>query len=299
MTSRLNYRRAEFRPVPPLLRAWPLARLEAVGLFRTRWGIALFFVCLLPGLIRLAMLLLVFGVIQFGPLSLRNRLATPAAREVAALDPFRVEFYVEPVLQVMPGMVFALLLTTLVAARTVAKDRATNALELYWTRGITPIGYLVAKWVGATLLVATITVAVPLALWVTAVLLADDWTLLTTSAWPMLRALAALGLFTGVWTAIAVLASLGCRQPNTAMVVFCMLVVGSAAIGFVASRVLRTPELHGSLSLWHAGGVVARAMAGLPQRGVSVGGSIALLGGLVAGLAWRARARLRVAAVLS
>jgi hypothetical protein len=82
------------------------------------------------------------------------------------------------------------------------------------------------------------------------------------------------------------------------MVAWCLLVVGTAAVAFVGSRILRLPELQHSLSVWHAGGVVARAIAGLPQRGVSVPGATATLGALFGLLLWRARAHLRLAAVL-
>lgn len=273
-------------------RVWPLADFEFRSLFRSRWGVALFGLCLLPGLGRLVMLLIVFGVVNFGPPGLRGRLQNRA--EIPALDPWRVDFYLEPVLSVMPGLVFVLLLTSLVVARTIARDRMANALELYWTRGISPLGYVAGKWLGGFLLVATITMVVPLALWVTAVFLAEDWTLCTDSALGMLMALAGLLVATIVWTSLCLAISAIAPAPNTAMVAWCMLLVGSSALGVVMANALREPWLRSCLSIWDAGGVVVRAVAGVPQRDVSVPGAAATLSITCVVLALLARARLRL-----
>lgn len=295
MTSPLTYRPATFVPVPRWRRWWPLARQTATALFRSKWGVAMFCVCMIPALIRLAMLLIIFGVVSFGPPSMRNRMQSRATGEFAAVDPRRVEFYVDSVLAVMPGMVFALLLTTLVAARAIASDRATNALELYWTRGVSPWSYVLAKWVGSLLLVGSITVYAPFALWTVAVFLAPDWTLFLDTWQPLLLALAGLFVATAIWTALAVLISASCARPNTAMVVWSVLLVGSTAVGVVAAAALRQPDLRSTLSIWDAGGVVARAIGGLaPPRRVSSAGALVTLG-VVLLLAWlQARRRMRL-----
>ncbi len=294
MTQRLDYRSSPFEPVPRWRRAWPLAWQEATSLFRTKWGVALFFVCLLPALVRLAMLLILFGVVNFGPLSLRNRVPSRGRGELAALDPAQAEFYVDHVLQVMPGMVFVLLLSSLVVARSIARDRTTNALELYWTRGISPRAYLLAKWLGCTLVVGTVTVAAPFALWVTAVFLADDWSLLADSWLPLVLSLGGLAITTMVWVGIGVFISAACATPNAAMVLWTMLLVGSKAIGVVAAIALEERWLRSCLSVWDAGGVVVRAIGGLSQRQVSVPGAVAALAAWFFLLLWRARRHLRV-----
>lgn len=293
MSLPLGYRVAEYRPVAAWWRWWPLAEREFLAIFRTRWGVGLFFVCLMPTVIRLVMLLIVFGVLNFGPPSLRTRIPTRGG-ELGAIDPHRVEFYVDPVLQVMPGMVCALLLTTLFVARAIASDRTTNALELYWTRGISPWSYLLAKWVGSLLLMGTFTVAAPLTLWLTGGFLAEDWTLLSSTAAPFASALAGLLVATAAWTAAGVLLSAACRSPNAAMVLWCMLLVGTKSVGVVLARLAQEPQLRSCLSVWDAGGVVARAIAGLPQREASVPGAFALLIGMIAVLFVLARRRLRL-----
>jgi ABC-type transport system involved in multi-copper enzyme maturation permease subunit len=288
MTGDLQIRRASYEPVPTWRRWMPLARSEFTSLFRTRWGVGLYFVCRFPGIGRLVMLMIIFGVVNFGPPELRGRLRAPPG--LAYLDPNRVEFYVHPFLDVMPGMVFTLIVTSLVVARSIARDRTTNALELYWTRGISPRAYLLAKWWGCACLVGTLTVAVPFSLWATAVLLADDWSLLTSTALPMMQALLGMAAATAVWTALGILVSALCRSPNKAVVLWITMIVGTSAIGFVVAKAFGDWSLRSSLSVWHAGGVVARAVGGLWQPGDSIGGACLVLGSLlvvVAALAWR------------
>lgn len=292
MNETVRYRQADYEPVPAWRRWWPLAVQEFSSLFRTRWGVALYCLCLVPGFGRLVMLLIIFGVVNFGPPGLRSRLSQRS--EMAQLDPRQVEFYLEPVLAVMPGMVFCLLLTSLVVARAVARDRVTNALELYWTRSVSPAAYLFAKFCGCFLLMAVLTTGVPLALWITAVLLADDWSLFLASAPQIGCGLGGLLLVTAIWTAMCILISAACTTPNTAMVLWSMLLVGSSAAGFVLSKVLQEPRLRACLSVWDAGGVVVRAIAGVSERGVSVAWALATLTGLLIGLLLLAARRLRL-----
>jgi len=293
MTDSLHYREEQFAAVAPWRRWWPIAANEFGSLFRSKWGVAMFCLCLVPGVGRLVMLLILFGVVRFLP-GLQNRITRGAE---VHLDPSRVEFYVEPVLSVMPGMVFALLLTSLVAARAVARDRVTNALELYWTRGISPGAYLFAKWVGCTMLLAVFTTLVPLLLWATALFLAEDTAPLWEMAPRFAAALAAVVVVTGVWNGICVLVSAACAMPNTAMVSWSMLLVGSAAIGVVLANALHQQWLVSCLSVWDAGVVLVREIAGLrhPRGGVSVGGAVTTLASLLVVFWLIARRRLRIA----
>lgn len=288
----LRYRVDSFRPVPAVRRWWPLAAREFMALFRTRWGLAMFFLCSVPGIGRLIMLLIAFGVVRFGqfrPSLPRRGPATPAE-----FDPFRVEFYVDPVIAVMPGMIVVLLLSSLVSARAIARDRMTNALELYWTRGISPRAYLFAKWLGSFMLVSLLTVAVPLVLWLSAVLLADDWSLLIDTAAQFGLVLTGLVLVTAFWTGICILISALCASANTAMVLWSMLLVGSSALGAVMATLLRESWLASTISVWEAGAVIVRTVAGIPQANASVPGAALVLGGLFALLLLPVLRRLRL-----
>lgn len=288
MSETPRYRTARYDPVPVWRRWWPLAAQEFSSLFRTKWGVAAFCICLVPGLARMVVLLILFGVVNFGPRGLRSRLSNRSG--LSTLDPERVEFYLEPVLSVTPGMLFTLALTSLVVARSVARDRLSNALELYWTRGISPSAYLFAKWFGCWSLLSVVTVGVPLVLMVTATFLAEDWRPYWRSAPQFAMALLGLWVTTGIWTAVCVGISASCRAPNAAIVSWAMLVVGSTAVGFVASKALGDPGLASILSVWNAGGVVVRGIAGLPPVGGSLVGAIAALLALTVGIgamAWR------------
>ena len=298
MSQALHYRPLDCERVSGWRRLWPLARQEMMSLFRTKWGVALYFICLFPAMGRLVMLLIIFGVIDFGPRALRQRLTDRMGSEIAQLNPQHAAFYIEPVLVVLPGMIFFLLLTAMVVARSIARDRATNALELYWTRGISPWGYVLAKWWGGFLITATLTVVVPATLWLTAVLLADDWTLLTDTAPQLAQGLLGLVAMTAMWTAIGTLLSAVCSSANLAMVAWCMLLVGSSAVGFILSQALREPWMRSCLSFWDAGGVLVRYFAGLPQRQVYVPGATVTLTVLLVALLLAARRRMRVVEAL-
>ncbi len=275
MSSRLRYRSEQLASTPRWSRWWPLVGHEFGMLFRSKWGIALFFLCLFPAVGRLVMLLILFGVVNFGP-NLRQRLQTRGNQgPMAQLDPANVEFYFELVLSVMPGMVFVLLLSAFVTARAVARDRLSNAFELYWTRGVTPLGYLVAKWLGSTFAIGLVTVAAPTALYVAAVFLAEDWSFLVDSFGVVVPGLFGMALATGLWTALCVGISACSSSPNGATIGWSMLLVGSSSLGFLFAQVLREADLQQVLSVWEAAGVLARAVAGADTDG-SVLGAMAL-----------------------
>ncbi len=164
----LHYRPAPYTPTGRLLRLWPLAAMELRSLFKSIWGVLLFGACALPTLGRMFFLLIWLGVIAFG----RRGAPRDMPSEMVEFVPTNVDFYVEQVVAPEQGMLVFLLLTAFVSSRAVAKDRATSALELYWTRGISPFGYFAAKWFGTFLLVASLTVLAPLFLWVIGVLFA-------------------------------------------------------------------------------------------------------------------------------
>ena len=135
-------------------------------------------------------------------------------------------------------------------------------------------------------------------LWIGAVLLAEDWTLLTATLGEFVTGLLGLALMTAIWTGIGTLLSAVCSSANLAMVLWAMLVVGSSAVGFVLSRALREPELRSALSFWDAGRVVVRDLASMPQRDVSVFGAYAMLATVAGALLLLARRRLRVVEAL-
>lgn len=297
MSSPLRYRPEVFTLVSGWRRWWPLAAQEFGMLFRSKWGVALFFLCLFPAVGRLVMLLILFGVVNFGP-ALRTRLASRGGQGFPQLDPSQVDFYVDPVLSTMPGMVFVLLLTAFVVSRAIARDRLANAHELYWSRGVTPGAYFLAKWLGSTALISLLTVVVPFVLWLAASFLAEDWSVLVDTGPSVLLGLAALLVITGAWTACCVMISAISATPNGAAVAWSMLLVGSSAVGFVLGRVLREPALQSSLSVWDAGRVLVYGMIGKPAADGSMVGAAALFAVLLTALGLMTRRSFRVAEVV-
>lgn len=288
----LHYRPGSYDVEPAWRRWWPLAAHEFLLLFRTKLGVAAFCACLLPLVVYLFVLMVRFGVVDFGAGPRTQWVARSQA--MAKWDPLRPDFFVEMVCGTFPGLPIVLLLTATATAGAVARDRRTNALELLWTRGIGPYAYLFAKWLGALLLLGSITVGAPLLLWGGAVLMAEDWTLLQTTLPFLVPMLGGLLLAAAFWSALCVLVSTICATTHQAVVAWCMLVVGSAALGTVLAVVFRTPSIRTWCSVWEAGGTLARYLAGVPSRG-SVGTAILFLGGLLAVLAILARRRLALA----
>jgi len=298
VSQHLHYRGLDCELAGPFQRLWPLARQEMLGLFRTKLGLALYFVCLFPALGRMVQLLIMFGVLDFGPRGLVNRLQQNLPPSMDRQNPLRAEFYFEGSLSTMPGMIFFLLLTSMVVARCIARDRATNALELYWTRGISPWGYVFAKWLGGFLITASLTVGMPIVLWVSACFLAEDWSLMLDTGPQFLLGLFAITLMTAIWTGVGTLLSAVASSANLAMVLWSMLLVGSSAVGFVLSRALDERSLRSCMSFWDAGRVIVRSIADLPQRDASVTGAFIMLGTLCTVLFVVAKKRMRVVEAL-
>jgi ABC-type transport system involved in multi-copper enzyme maturation permease subunit len=179
-------------------------------------------------------------------------------------DPLAAEFYLQPV--VLESFLAFLALSTLISCRSIAKDRAADALELYWTRSVTPAGYFLAKWFGSFLLVGVGFVLLPACLWVFALLTAPDESFLATTATFLPRVLLALCAFTAAMTWIATGFSALCRSATFASILWVLLLVGSTAIAGVLSRLLRGETWLRALSPWSAARRLAEWIAGVSPR---------------------------------
>lgn len=293
----LDYRPKPYEPTSATARLLPLAASEFRALFRSRWGIVLFVFCSFPTLGRLFMLLAWLGVLAFGggpARHLADNVAENAPSELRDFVPTNVGFYMEPVVGMEQGaFLVLLLLTAMSTARAIAKDRATNALELYWTRGISPFGYFGAKWSGSFALVGTLTIGGPLLLWLTGVLLADDWSFLRETVGFMPLVLLGLTVFTAVLTGLCILVSAIAGSANVATIVWCLLLGGSAAVAQVLRQVLRRDDA-AMLNVWEATATLARGCVGTVRRDGNVGVASAVVFGLAFALLLAARRRLRI-----
>ena len=143
-------------------------------------------------------------------------------------------------------------------------------------------------------MIGSMTVLAPLVLWALGIFLAEDWTLLQSTAPQFALALVGLVLVTIVWTTIGTFVSAAAASANGATVLWSVLVMGSFAVAAMLAAVLRLEWLRSSLSLWGAGDCLVRSIGGLPQRNVSTPGAVILLAGLLVLAWWRARRRLRL-----
>lgn len=292
----LEYRPKPYAPTGWFRRLSPLVRGEFRALFRGRWGIALYACCFLPVLARFMIVLGYIGLLPFA--GGREQQLDNVPDMMRMWVPTFRDFYLELVIHAPDGVFFfALVMTALATSRAIAKDRATNALELYWTRGISPFGYLFGKWLGAAMLLGTLTVAAPLFVWSTGALLADDWTFFDQTAGFVPRVVLGHLAFTTVLSVACVLVSAIAGSANVATILWCLLLGGSFALSFFLSEML-DEDLRNTVSIWDAAATIAREIAGAKVGARDLRGAVTTLAGLFVVLALLARRRLRIGEAL-
>ncbi len=251
-----GYRALQYEPQPTWVRLLPLARLEFSVLFRRKLGQSLFFLCLLPCVFQLLVHLWRSGMVELGGIQGARALAG----EIPGLDPANRRFYLDPILSYSRELM--LVLTALVSCRAIAKDRAAGALELLWTRGITPAQYFLGKWLGSLWLLGIPCVVGPLVLWLYAVLNAPDWTLLERTIVWMPQAVLGLTFFAVVISFLALLFSAMAAGPNVATLFWLVLMGGSFAASRFLSVVFRGQDWWRSLYPFDSTARIARWIAG-------------------------------------
>ncbi len=254
----VGYRSLEYQVRPPHERWWPVLAEEFRTLFRSRWGVFLFIGCLLPTLASLGVLLLQMGVLRIGPVDFN--FAGVMQQGPPRLDARSVSFYVEPVYS--EGLLPFLVLTFLVASRSIAKDRQTNALEIYWTRGIGPVEYFLAKWLGSVCLLGLPFVVAPLVLWLLGVIIAEDWSFLGDTVGFMPAALASTALFTLFLSYMSVAASAMTKSPNLSAVLWLFLISGTQILGNMLRLIFDENWLL-AVSPWESMGRVVQWICGI------------------------------------
>lgn len=278
----LGYRTLEYAPTPWRVRVWAIARREAAALFRSRWGVMLFFLCLLPWLVRLMLMLVVLEVVQF------EQLADFMARYQSIdhfANPRSQTFYLDGSIRGTPSILPLMVLTVLLGSRTVARDRGANALEILWTRGIGPGGYMLGKWLGTFLLLGSIFVLAPLVTWATGVLQTPDWEFFHQTAGKIGATLPALIWFTAVLAWLAVITSAVCTTANLASLTWLGVLLGSWVLASTMDAVLGGNTMWPALNPWVATARVAEQIAGEVSMyafgpGVALASVVAWCGGL-------------------
>lgn len=276
-----GYRQLEYEPTPRWARIWPIAVLEFKSLFRRRFGNWLYFVCFGPSLFMLGVMIVYLNQAQImGNEDAGQMIDRMLGTGGGAFYPRAASFYIEPTLSW--NFIVFLFLTFLVSCRAIAKDRAANALEIYWTRGITPLDYFVGKWLGSILLLGLPMAVCPTVIWLVGVLSAEDWTFFQDTAGFVLPAIAGLIGFTAVMTGIPTAFSALCRNPNFAAILWLMLVTGTTLLAnLLAHEVMRGDQWISAISPWEGGAHIVRSMTGAPTNfSYDAWGAAFILGGI-------------------
>jgi ABC-type transport system involved in multi-copper enzyme maturation permease subunit len=288
-----GYHALDYSPQSAWRRIWPLAVIEFRTLFRTKLGLLLFVLCSLPAVGSLGLLMVRMGIWRLGP---ERQLDLGALSGRA--DPANARFYVDPVIN--ESYLPFLVLTAIVGSRAISKDRATNALEILWTRGVTPVGYFAGKWLGSFLLLAIPALGYPIVLWLLAVLMAPDWSFLQQTLAFLPGVLLGLFLFTACLSYLAVAFSALTSSPNFASILWVFFIAGTAALGRALARIFRGDWFWESINPVDALRRVVQWLAGTPLTfPVPLDSAAALAAGYLVGVTLLLARRLRLQAAIA
>jgi ABC-type transport system involved in multi-copper enzyme maturation permease subunit len=217
-----GYSAFQYEPVSPLARIWSIARMEFGKIFKSKKGLVLFILSVVY-----VMVLLVLTFFNLGPNS--EQFSEIGKQLSPRLSPFTREFYLGYSTDVF-GFICFVLLTTIIGVRAIAADKAVNALEIYWTRGISPWGYFLGKWIGSFLLLVVVYVAGPLVVWLYGLLSAPDVTFMQETVKFIPSVILALLIKCAVLSFLAVGFSGLSSSPNIAMFMWLIGILGSRAL---------------------------------------------------------------------
>ncbi|MBI5849968.1 MAG: hypothetical protein HZB39_02850 [Planctomycetes bacterium] len=283
-----GYRRLTFQPTSTWRRVLAVASSDLRAPFRTRLTTILFLVCQLPTYGSLVLLFVWSGFWQLGS-------GRPPRLGIAGRgDPASAQFY----LASLTSPEAFLATTTLVAftvSRVVARDRANHALEIVWTRGLTPIAWFGGKVLGAVFVLGIGSILAPLLLWLLAFTSSGDPEFLATTL-PVVP-LVILGAIvqTLVVAFLATAVSACVATPNAASILWVVLVAGGSALARVTSRMTDWIELR-AISPWDAITRTTQAIAGAtPRFEIPVAAAIVAVVALVVAAAFAVLRRIRLA----
>lgn len=226
-----GYSSFDYESESPLKRLWPIAKMEFLQLFRTKKGLLAFIFCILFVVVKAVAIWWILS-------SDANQMVQVLEQVWPGLSPVRPEFYINHATGGF-GWIPFLVLTCLVSVRSISGDRAVNALEIYWTRGVSPWGYFLAKWVGSFLLLGAAILAGPILLWFYGLLAAPDMTYFDRTIEFMPQVLLALTLNCLIMSFLAVGFSAMSSSPNLAMFLWMLMLGGSKTLGEILNVVDR------------------------------------------------------------
>ena len=223
-------------------RIWPIAWFEATKLWRSKRGVTLFILAFWYVLVKGGSLYVFLGV-QMDEEGQQLRQSFQMMQRInsnlnALINPFEPAFYFDHALE--HGFPLFLIFTSVISVRAIAGDRATNALEIYWTRGISSLGYFLGKWLGSFMMLAAIFVAGPLFLWIFSQLIAPDWEYLDNTVGHVPTALLVLTLQCAILSFLAVTFSAMAKSPNLATFVWFGFLLGTKVVAEILEALART-----------------------------------------------------------
>jgi ABC-type transport system involved in multi-copper enzyme maturation permease subunit len=239
----VGYRTLEYEPTSWFERVGAIATMEFKRPFRNRWGVSLFILSFWYVPVKVVWMYIFLGLTMDeegravrGSVEMLQRMG-PQAR--AFFDPFAPAFYFDQQLGNYGFLVF-LVLTSIVSIRAISGDRATNALEIYWTRSISTLGYFLGKWLGSFWLLASILLGGSLSCWVLAQLIAPDWEYLDHTIAYVPGILGVLLLQSLVLSFVAVGFSAVAKSANLAWLLWIGVLVGGAVIAKLLTALARS-----------------------------------------------------------
>lgn len=292
-----GYSDFRYQPVSPLARIWSLANMEFRKIFRTKKGLMLFVLCVVY-----VVVLLVLVFINLGPEAARFERGLSQLSD--RLSPFKRDFYLSYSTDF--GFLFFIALSSVISVRSIAGDRAVNALEIYWTRGITPWGYFIAKWLGSFLLLLSVFLSGPLLAWIYAAISAPSLDLFHTTIPFIPQVMLSLVLKCAILSFLAVGFSGAASSPNIVTFLWLVFMMGTAAfvelmkgIGRMHARnrpqeIDDAPEWYAAINPWDAMVRIEEEIAGVAEDSAySVWLAVLSLGALSMFILWRLRRCLR------
>ena len=136
------------------------------------------------------------------------------------------------------GIFLAIIFSGVVGASIVSRDRKSNALEIYFTRGIRPVHYFFGKWSATSFMLLAQLLFPYLIVWVWAWTLSPDESFLQAT-WSMLpRVVLAQLFFCGSLGFLAVAQSVSSESPPFAVIRWCGALFGLHLIARLFVRVL-------------------------------------------------------------
>ena len=208
-----GYSGFQYEPTSVFTRIRALATAEFGRIFKTKKGVILFIFCVVYAVVMLVLVhIFVDGMQRLTP----------------RMSPFEPEFYLGH--SVEEGVLTMLLLTSIVSVRSIAGDKNVNALEIYWTRGISPWQYFFGKWLGSFVLLAVVYIGGPLVAWLYGWLSAPDSKFFDTTIEFFPAILLAITVKCGLISFFAVGFSGIVGTPNAATFLWLFVNMGSDAL---------------------------------------------------------------------